>query len=383
MITGLPIVRLFGIEIRISFAWAAVLAVVSLIGVQQAAATAPGLAAPVHWLIGAVVALAFLASVIAHELGHALVGRGCGVETTTIQLGFVGGLAPLSIEASRARDELAIAIAGPATSLAVAGLALASGVAVGAAGGALAAIGGGLLVVGGLNLVLAGLSLLPGMPLDGGRVVRALAWAQTGDRYRAGRITALVGRILGWTTVGVGLALAFVDHVTEGLLVLLFGWLLATGSRTLDRRLGLEALLAGSTVGEATRPDVPRVAPNLTIDTFSERYEGEDAVSSLPVVEDEIVLGVIGAKRLQRLGRRRFAATRAEEVMATPPTAPFLVPADNLWSAVDLMNQRALDGLAVVVDGRLQGMVTRESIGEVIRHRMATATPAAKPGNGR
>ncbi|MCJ7709579.1 MAG: site-2 protease family protein, partial [Chloroflexi bacterium] len=283
---GLPIVRLFGIEIRISLAWAVVLAMVALIGVQQAAATAPQLMGPIHWVIGAVVALGFLASVIAHELGHALVGRGCGVETTSIQLGFVGGLAPLSIEASRPRDELAIALAGPVISLVLAAVALPLAMMIGPDGGGLSAVGGGLLVVGGLNLVLACLSLLPGMPLDGGRVVRALAWGRTGDRYRAGKITAQVGRILGWSTVGLGLALAFVDYVTEGILLLLFGWLLATGARTLDRRLGLEALLHGSTGGEATRREVPHVPPNLTIDTFAGRYEGEDKISSLVVVED-------------------------------------------------------------------------------------------------
>ena len=253
----------------------------------------------------------------------------------------------------------------------------------GGTGTVLTVVAGGVLVIGGLNLVLGLLSLLPGLPLDGGRVVRAIAWSRTHDRDRAGRITARTGRLLGWSTVGIGVALAFMDRVTEGLLVLCLGWLLATGARSLDRRLALEGLLRGMRVEAAMRTDPPQVAPNLTIDTFASSFEGEAGVPAIPVVDDERVLGIIGTERLQRLGRRRFAATRAADVMATPPEVPFLAPGDDLWDAVDLMNQLGLEGLAVVDDGRLVGMVTRDSVGEVIRYahrRRGAATKGDRPG---
>ena len=376
---GLPIARLFGIEIRVSLAWSVLIAVVTVIGAQQAAAGAPQLASAAHILVGALVALGFLASVVAHELAHALVGRRRGVEARTIVLGFAGGLAPLSIEAGRPGDEFAIAIAGPFVSLAIALLAIPVAMLAGGTGTILTVVAGGVLVIGGLNLVLGLLSLLPGLPLDGGRVVRAIAWSRTQDRDRAGRITARTGRLLGWSTVGIGVALAFMDRVTEGLLVLCLGWLLATGARSLDRRLALEGLLRGMRVEAAMRTDTPQVAPNLTIDTFASSFEGEAAVPAIPVVDDERVLGVIGTKRLQRLGRRRFAATRAADVMSIPPEIPFLAPGDDLWDAVDRMNQLGQEGLAVVdEDGRLVGMVTRDSVGEVIRQRTAADAGLAK-----
>lgn len=383
---GLAIARLFGIEIRVSMAWALLIAVVTWLGAQQAAIGAPQLAAAAHWIVGLLVALGFLASVIAHELAHALVGRRRGVEARTIVLGFAGGLAPLSIEAHRPGDELAIAVAGPAVSLGIALLAIPVAMLVGGGGTLLTVVAGGVLVVGGLNLVLGLLSLLPGLPLDGGRVVRAIAWARTRDRDRAGRITARTGRLLGWSTVGVGVALAFMDRVTEGLLILALGWLLATGARSLDRRLALEGLLRGMRVEEATRTDVPQVAPNLTIDTFASSFEGDDRLPAVPVVDDERVVGVIGTRRLQRLGRRRFAETRAADVMSKPPEVPFLAPGDDLWDAVDRMNQLGQEGLVVADDGRLVGMLTRDSVGEVIRRRTggepspAPAGPPAAPG---
>lgn len=367
---GVPIARLFGIEIRISLAWAVLAAIVTLVGAQQASIMAPGIAAPVQWLIGGAVALGFLVSVVAHELAHALVGRQRGVRTTTITLSFIGGLAPLSIQARTPTDELVIALAGPFLSLGISALMLPAAVVVGLAGSPMGAVAGGLVLVGGLNLLLGMISLLPGLPLDGGRVVRALAWARSGDADRAGRLTARIGRMLGWVTMGVGLALALGDLVTGGLLVLMLGWLVATGGRTLDRRLDLEILLRGATVGDTMRVDGPRVPPNLTVDTFAERFEGPDAVTAVPVVDGETVLGIIGLKRLKRLGRKKAATTRAAEAMASPPEAPFLAPGDALWDAVDTLNQAGLDGMAVVDGGRLEGMLTREAIAEVIRDRL-------------
>jgi Zn-dependent protease/predicted transcriptional regulator len=368
---GLPIARLFGIEIRVSFTWAILVAIVTLLGAQQVALTAPGLAAPVQWLIGVAIAVGFLVSVIVHELAHALVGRRYGVESTTIVLGFVGGLAPLSIQAPTPRNELVIALAGPLLSLALGGIMLGLGVLDAIVAPGLGALAGSLVVLGALNVIVAGISLLPGMPLDGGRVVRALAWARTKDRDRAGAVAARVGRLLGFTVIGVGIAMALADLATEGLLVIALGWLLTTGARTLDRRLALERLLRGVTVREAMEADPPSVGPNLTVDTFADRYEGPDGVPAMPVVEDEHVLGIIGRRRLQRLGRRRFGSTRASEVMTVPPQAPVLTPDDPLWEALDTMNSGGIDGLAVAVEGRLAGMLTRNSVSEAVRTRAA------------
>jgi Zn-dependent protease/CBS domain-containing protein len=388
VIGGVPVARIFGIEVRVSLAWAILIALVTLVGSQQASVTAPALPALAHWAIGLVVALGFLVTVVAHELAHALVGRRRGVAATMINLGFVGGLAPLTIDAPRPRDELAIAVAGPAVSLAIAvaaiglaaGAGLGAGLGAGSGGGLLAAVSGALLVIGGLNLVLGLLSLLPGMPLDGGRVVRAIAWAGTGDRDRAGTITALVGRFLGWGLVACGVVLALADMVSGGLMTLCLGWFMATGSRTLDRRLDLERILRGATVGDATRRECPRVAPNLTVDTFADRFEGPDRVSCLPVVDGDTVLGVIGRRRVQRVGRGRLGSTRAVEIMATPPGAPFLVPDGDLWVAVELMNSAGFEGLAVVVDGALEGVVMRESIGDLIQLRAGRAAGAPAGG---
>ena len=122
------------------------------------------------------------------------------------------------------------------------------------------------------------------------------------------------------------------------------------------------------------------------MDTFADRFTGPDAVSALPVVADDRVLGVIGRKRLQRLGRRKFGALRAEAVMVVPPQAPNLAPDDPLWDAIDTLNGAGLDGLAVVDGGRFAGMITREAIAVVMHQRVAARGAkqggAADPGGG-
>jgi Zn-dependent protease/CBS domain-containing protein len=378
---GVPIARVLGIEIRVSLVWALLVALVAALAAEQATVAAPGLAAPIHWLVGLAVALVFLVTVIAHELAHALVARRRGVPATRVLLGVMSGLAPLSIEATRPRDELVIAIAGPLVSLLVAIVAIGLAVATALGDRALALLSGGLLVVGGLNLVIAVLSLLPGMPLDGGRIVRAIAWAGTGDPDRASRLTIRIGQLLGWALVGSGIVLALGDLITGGMLLLGLGWVLATGAGTLAGRADVERLLRGTTVADATWSDVPRIAPNLTLDTFADRFTGEGRVSCLPVVDGETVLGVIGARRIRRVGRGRLATTRAADVLQAPPVAPFLAPGDPLWPSVELMHRIGVDGLAVVADGRLAGVVMRESIGELMQRRGAVLD-ARRAGEG-
>jgi Zn-dependent protease/predicted transcriptional regulator len=379
---GIPIARLLGIEIRVSLVWAPVLAIVTMLGVEQAALTSPALDPLIEWLLGASGAALFLVSVIAHELSHAVVGRHRGVPATSVVLGFFGSLAPLSIRAATPRDELAISLAGPAMSWALAVAFSALGLAVAAAFPGLEAVAGGLVVVGVLNLALGVINLVPAMPLDGGRAVRAVAWARTHDPDRAGLVAAQVGRMVGWLVIGVGIAAALAALVTEGLVLLALGWMLTTGGRTLERRTNMERLLRGMHVEDAMDRDVGWIGPQLTVDTFADRFEGPDRLPALPVVDGEQVVGVVGRRGLLRLGRRRFGGTRAGEVMGSPPQVPLLAPDDPLWDALELLSAGTIDGLAVADHGRLAGLLTRDGVAEAIRSRAALQAAGHRGGGG-
>lgn len=367
---GIPVASLFGIEIRVSVSLAVMVGIVVLIGADQAAVMAPGIEPAFRWLVGIGVALLFLVSVMIHELAHALVGRRRGVAATSVVLGLIGGLAPLSIEAKQPRDEMAIALAGPIASLAIAAVVTPIGIALAFVGSPVGPIAGGLFVVGALNVMLGVASLLPGLPLDGGRVVRAAAWARTGDRDRAATATARAGRYMGWAIMGAGFVLVLVDDVILGLLLMSMGWLLSGASRQLEQRAEMERLLRGVTVADAMQPASSHVSPHLTVDVFGDQLGADGAPTAVPVLDGDQVLGVVGARGLRRAGRRRWASLRAADVMAAPPQAPFVAPGDAAWGVMETMQKRGLDGLAVVEEGRLVGMVTRESAGEAMRSRL-------------
>ena len=373
---GIAVANLFGIEVRVSLTLAIMVGFVALIGTDQAGLVDPGLPAALQWVVGVGVAVLYLVSVVVHELSHALVGRRLGVTTTSVTLGLVGGLAPLSIEASQARDELAIAVAGPIASLAIAAVVLPLGIAFGFQGSSAGPISGALLVLGALNLMLGLTSLLPGLPLDGGRVVRAVAWARTGDRDRAALATARVGRLLGWAVTAIGLVVILVQDVAVGIMLAAMGYLLGGASRGLEQRAEFERLLRGVTVADALVRDVSSVPPGLTVDTFAAQLDVEGAPPAVPVVEGGRVLGVVGVTALRRLGARRLAERRAADVMAKPPQAPLVAPGDPIWTAMETMQRRRLDGLAVVEEGRLVGMVTRASAAEAMRARLPRPVPA-------
>ncbi len=377
---GVPIARVLGIEIRVSLAWVVLLAIVTLMGAELATLDAPELHPVIQWLIGAGIALLFLLSVVAHELGHALVGRRRGVAVGSVVLGFIGGLAPLSIRASRPRDELIIALAGPVLSGFAALVLFVLGLLVVTVAPRLAVVADVLMVVGLLNLALSALSLVPALPVDGGRVVRAIAWARTGDMDRASLVSARVSRLVGWAIVGVGVAAALANLVLEGLVGLGLGWMLTSGGRAVERQVAMKRMLRGTHVEDAMRRDIGSISPHLTLDTFADRFQGPDALPALPVVDGDVVVGVVGRRRVARLGRRRLGDARAGEVMAAPPEVPLLAPDDALWGAIELLGTSGQDGLAVADHGRLAGLLTRDGVADLVRLRAARQASSGSGG---
>lgn len=367
---GLPVARLFGFEIRIHLSWILIAALVTVLVVSQLEANAPGLAAPARWVAGAVIAVAFFLSVLAHELGHGIVARRRGLEVGPITVFFFGGSASFELESDRPRDEALVAVAGPVVSLAIAALTGVLAVLAEATGDdTLGAIGLVALVLAALNLILGVANLVPAYPLDGGRLVRAIFWARTGDERRGARAAASSGRYVGWMLVAAGLTVILVGGETaDGLMLGLSGWLLGSAARAIDRRLRVQELIADVRVGDVLERDAATVPPGLTVDTFADRITGGAEGSAVPVIRDDRIVGVIGNSQLRRLRRASWATTRAEDVMVEPPS-PGLAPGDSLWSALDRLRRTGLDGLPVFDAGAFVGLVTRRLIATTIQDR--------------
>ncbi len=367
---GIPVARLFGFEIRIHPSWIFIVALVAVIVERQVQESSLPIDAVTGWVIGGITAGAFLLPVLAHEVAHGVVARRRGIDVGPITLYFFGGSASFQLESDRPRDEAAIALAGPVVRLVIGVIlvlvAFAANATAHPVGEAAAVVA---LVLSVLNLILGGANLIPAYPLDGGRIVRAAIWARTGDERAGARAAAASGRFVGWALVGGGLVLVLLDDVVDGLMLGLSGWFLGGASRGITRRLAVQELLKDVRVEDVMDKEVGTVAPHLTVDTFADRLlEGGDGLA-MPVLQDEVVVGLIGASQLRRLRRKAWQTTRAEDLMVAPPTLPLVGPGDTLWSALDRLRRTGLDGLPVVEGVRLLGVVTRKAIVATIQSR--------------
>ncbi len=364
---ALPIARLFGFEIRIHVSWAIILAVIAVTTATQVGRIAPGIGTTGGWAIGAIVATAFLLSALAHELGHALAARHVGLPGGPIIVYFFGGAATSRLETTRPRDEVLVAIAGPLVSLVVGGafmvLALA-GELTGA--GAMQAIGRVALVIGVMNLLLGGVNLLPAFPLDGGRIVRGLAWSRTGDPGRALRIAASSGRYLGILFATAGIVGILVVDSVDGLMLAVCGWFIVSSAGAVERSADVDLVLEGISVADVMEHDVSGVPPGLTLDTFAAQILDGAVPSSVAVLRGPDLVGMVGAKQVRRIRRDRWPETRAEDLMVSGDAMPSVAPETSLRDALDQFHRSGLDGLPVLEAGALAGIVTRRAVATAI-----------------
>lgn len=368
---GIPLARVFGIEVRVHLGWVLVLGLIGYVAVTGLNVVQPGLDPAVGWVAGAVVAIGFFLSSAAHDLGHAIVARRRGVPVTSVAISFFGGATPLDPSAAKANDDLAIAVAGPAVSIVIAAVLAVLTVALDAVGGpaflTLAATVGVLM---GLNVLLGVVNLLPAYPLDGGRIVRAFAWRRSGRIETGWRASARSGRLTGFFAIGIGAVIALSDYVTNGAMIAISGWFLVLSARTITERLRVDKLIGGFHVEDAMEASTMSVGPTLTVDTLANQLlDSESTMTAVPVVSEGDVVGVLGVRDVQRLQRGRWATTRVEEVMAKPPRLIMLSARDSLVTAVERLQRAGLDGLPVLDGTSLVGILTRRSVGQLLHER--------------
>jgi len=369
-VSTVPIARVAGFEIRLHVSWVVVLAVITAFVGARVAVLDPEVEPVGHWLIGAGVAGAFLVSALAHELGHAIVARRTGVPGGPVVVYFFGGAATAVLETRRPRDEAAVALAGPLVSLVLGGALLAlSGVlgSVGSGeGSTIAVLAQVALAVGILDLIVGGVNLLPGYPLDGGRVVRAIAWARSGDPTTGLLVAARTGRWLGIAFAAIGTGIILVMDSADGLMLALCGWLLVSTAGAVVRTAGVERLLDGIRVGDIMEPEGSRVPAGLTLDTFADQLVDGPA-GAVSVVRGTDIVGMLGVRQIRRVRRSRWSETRAGDIMTGNADLPVIVPDTTVRAALELLTRSGLDGLPVTVGDSIGGIVTRRAVSDAIR----------------
>jgi Zn-dependent protease len=382
----IPLGRVAGI--RIGAHWSALVTVVLfgwLLGadlhaaVPHASRAGTGAAA----ILGA---LAFIGALLAHELAHCLAARRCGLQVESVTLWALGGVSELREAPRTARADFWIAVAGPATSMGAGVLFGALAVAAHAAGGGRVAVAV-LVWLAVMNVLLGVFNLLPGAPLDGGRILRAALWRHHGDRARAAGQAANAGRILGFAIAMGGIAEIVFLRSAGGLWLVLVG-MFVSGAAGAEGAEGAEgrAGAAGGAAGGLRVEDVMTPAPAvggawMSVADFFEQVASRSEQAEFPVVAPDLSLaGVTGLDRLARIPGGLRATVTLAETLTPVPEERILAPGD---PAIQVLGRAPLLGdlLAVVIeDRRIVGIVTATQFELITRHQVAGAPGA--PGRG-
>jgi Zn-dependent protease len=306
-------------------------------------------------LIGAAGGVLFLLSVLAHEVGHSLVAVRRGFTVRRIRLFIFGGVSEIEQEATTPADEFLVAIAGPAASIAVGGVMVA--VAWPLAGPMAAMVG----LVGAMNLLLAAFNLLPGLPLDGGRLLRAVMWKWRGDRWMATRTAVVAGRVLGIVLIVGGLLLVVGVGDLTGLWIVAVGWFLERAAASSLVRERLVERAGDATLRDTMRPVQVAADGSMTVAEVLERHGWGTRLRTIPVVVAGRVRGVVGDREIARVGAEGLTTMSVESVM-TPIGQRDVADAEE--PLLEFLGRAASPARRVLIteENRVVGIITGEEL---------------------
>lgn len=317
------------------------------------------------WLLAALTSLFFFGSVLAHELGHAFLALRNQIPVRAITLFIFGGVAQISKEPSNPGAEFRIAIAGPLVSFALAGLF-----------GALYLLDQAIPLLAApsiwlarINLTLAVFNLIPGFPLDGGRILRAIIWRATGSLSRATQIASFSGQVFAFGFIGLGVLSIFQGGFFNGIWLIFIGWFLQNAAAASYAQTNLQQSLSGVTVGEAMSQECQQVSPNTPISQLVEERILRGGQRCFLVAENGKPQGLITFKDITRLPQRKWPFTTVNQVMRPMDALLQVTPENDLMGALQLMDSENFAQIPVIQDDQIVGMLNREQVVHYIRTR--------------
>ena len=370
--------RIFGIEIRLHISWLIIFALV-FFGLWQGQFEGTAWSQQKRLLIAVITALLFFGSILAHELSHSLVARRFNMSVSSITLFLLGGVANLRQEPPSAKAEFFMAAAGPGMSVVIGVIGLAIG------GGDIPFVNisvpgvldirtnpslDGVIAIasyiGTINLYLAAFNMLPGFPLDGGRVLRSIIWAVRGDRAKATPIAARGGQLVAGLFVLWGVA-QFSAGDALWFWPLLLAYFLYNAATQSLRQERLGGLVAGARVAPLMNTSFIAADPRSAVATVVRDLMLPRNLRAVPVVTDQNFLGLITTDDVRKIDHDRWATTPVEQVMTPSASLAKLGPDDDLGQALERFGDAAV--LPVVRDGRLVGLLDRDGVLNYIRMR--------------
>ena len=377
---GWQLMRIRGIPLRIQPSWFIILVLLSLAFQQQAASLPEASNAPaLSWLLGLSTALLLFVSLLLHELGHSFAAQREGIKVSSITLHLIGGVARMERECSTAMGSFRVAAAGPAVSFLLAGLLLASQH---SADHVTPLLGNLVAQLGVLNLALALFNLLPGLPLDGGLILKALVWQFTGSQRRGIQVATATGRLLSLTAIMLGVWWFLNSGGFPALWLVMLGWFGVGASRSQSQTLALQQLLINLKVGPASSKRFRVLEADQTLRSLSQmRLRGADAETDLPpdwvlVCRSGRWIGYVTDQPLKDLAVQHWDQQTVGEHMQPLADLPHLQESAPLWKAVLALEQSEHGRLLVTgAAGLPSGTLDRSDVGEAVLKGLSLKLP--------
>jgi Zn-dependent protease/CBS domain-containing protein len=383
MRNGFHLGRIFGINIHLDWSWIFIFLLVTwnLAG-GFFPSIHPGWSPAMNWGMGLLASLLFFASVLAHELAHSLVAMARGLPVRRITLFLFGGVSNIEREPPSPVSEFLITVVGPLTSMII-GVAIflflgaridVQGVLSGQATPLQVLRGLGpletvLLWLGNINIILALFNLIPGFPLDGGRVLRSILWAATNNLRRATRYATWVSHIIAWAFIIAGVAMLFGFEIPffgsgaiGGLWLAFIGWFLNNAASQSYQQVVVEDMLEGVPVARLMRADTPTVRPDLPVSELVDQYIMGTDERAFPVLEGERLAGLVCLEDVRKVPRSEWDTTRVGDIMTSADKLDVVSPRQDATEALNRLAAHDVRQIPVIQNGQLVGMLRRRDI---------------------
>jgi Zn-dependent protease/CBS domain-containing protein len=365
---------LFGIPFYINPSWFLILGLVTWSYGEGLAAQFPTLVPGSSWLLGLVTALLLFSSVLAHELGHSFVAIKQGIKVDSITLFLFGGLASLEKESDSPANAFWVAIAGPVVSLLLFGTLTTIGFATQITG-PLAAI---IAVLAAINLSLGLFNLIPGLPLDGGNILKAIVWKVTGNPYKGVKFASVVGQIFGWVAIASGLLPLVLFGSFDNFWNLLIGSFLLQNAGKSAQYARVQERLTGLTVADAVTPDSPIIRADITLREFVDQRTLNASNWKKFLVTDDAgyLVGELALDALKTISSEQWSDTLVNSLMQPIEPTTIIIADRPLLQAIEQLESKKVTELSVTnSDGILVGILEKAAVIDLI-HRQPQANLA-------
>lgn len=345
-----------GIDIKLHWSWLLILLFVTWSLAQGRLPEAiPGADPTTYWLLGLVGSLLFFISVLVHELSHSFAALARGYKVHDIVLFIFGGVSNIEDEPKKASDEFLIAVVGPLSSLLLAVLFYVLSIPLDGAARAM------MIMLAGVNFLLAVFNMLPGFPLDGGRVLRSIIWGFNHNYQSATRIAGMVGQLVAYLLIFWGLYESFfLNNFFGGLWIAFIGWFLLNAAQQSVSGTAVRDMLRGVTVSQVMQPAPPVSAPQMTLAQLLTQYVLPHNLRAIPVADAGRLVGIVTLTDIRDVPQDEWGMKTVGQVMTGPDELRVVRPFDGLERAMELLGEGDFDQLPVVdAAGQLVGMLSR------------------------